>query len=67
MFVLGYLLCGVLFALWIEKGMNTEVAQELVEEGYLPRLTNDIRVVFVLLWPYFAVMTVVEFIKPMIK
>jgi len=43
--------------------MNTEVAQELMDEGYLPTMTNGMRVMFVLLWPYFAVMTVVEFIK----
>ena len=65
MFVLGYFLFGVLFALWIERSMNTEVAQELMEEGYLPMMNNGMRVVFVLLWPYFAVMTVIELIKSM--
>ena len=67
MFVLGYFLFGVLFALWIEWSMSTEVAQELMEEGYLPMMTNGMRVVFVLLWPYFAVMAVIEFIKTMGK
>ncbi len=67
MFVLGYFLFGVLFALWIERSMNTETAQALMDEGYLPMMTNGMRVVFVLLWPYFAVMTVIEFIKSMGK
>lgn len=67
MFVLGYFLCGVLFALWIEMCMSTEVAQELMEEGHLPMITNGIRVVFILLWPYFAVMVVIDLIKEIRK
>ena len=67
MFVLGYLLCGVLFALWMEMRMGTEVAQELIDEGHLPMITNGIRVVLTLVWPYFVVMIVVDLIKEIRK